>query len=67
MDELEVFSHVKSEIEDTINELRKKHPSLADYLEENIIFDEQNFTVKYIGDDRVKIDQCYTDYSCTQN
>ena len=47
----DVFEHVKREIYSTIEEIRKQSESMAQYLMDNIIFDEKDFTFKYIGDD----------------
>ncbi len=43
------FDQVKEEINRAINEIAKQDPKLANYLFENIVFDEGKGTVRYIG------------------
>lgn len=55
----QAFRCVIQEIIKNINELANKNPDLATYIKKNIIFDSENMTVQYTGDDCVEIKEVF--------
>jgi hypothetical protein len=55
MNEIETYEKVKSEILEGIKEIAMVNPDAAEYLKNNIVFDDGKMTFCYIGDDRIKI------------
>ena len=55
MKEKEAYLHIRTEIYNAIEEIRKSMPEAADYLSKNILFNDKYMTVKYIGDDRISL------------
>lgn len=47
------YFQVRVDIEAALELLREKNPDIAKYLEENIIYDDEKMTIKYIGDNRI--------------
>lgn len=50
-----IFEQVKSEILCAIDEIAKQTPEAAEYLRQHIEFNEVEGTVRYTGDDRIKL------------
>jgi hypothetical protein len=50
--EKELFSALKIDIQNIIEMIRVEDVELADYILQNMIIDEKDFTIKYVGDKR---------------
>lgn len=61
MNEKEAYIHIRNELSNAIDSLREKLPEAANYLSKNIIYNDEEMTVKYIGDDRISIKQLLKD------
>jgi hypothetical protein len=48
--EKEAFDALKIDIQEIIEMIKVEDAELADYIQKNMVFDEQNFTLKYVGD-----------------
>ena len=49
------YRKIKAEILATVEMIRAARPEAAEYLEKNLVFDDEKETFKYTGDDRIKM------------
>lgn len=55
----EDYLKMRSEINKVLESIKKENPAIAEYLSENIIYDDKKMTVKYTGDSRITINKIF--------